>query len=295
MTNPLHADYYADNAVQHKVTVVENVHIADETYRCRFRCPEMAQRFLPGQFLMVRMFDGADPLIGRPFALYDVVADESGQPTDIDFVYLVEGKLTSCLANVQPGSQLEVWGPLGNGFIPRPCRHLIMVAGGIGQTPFLAVAKERLGNQASASARDSATVETATLCYGARTAGRLAGLDDFAAAGLDVKIATDDGSQGHHGFVTDLLNALLDAESAGAGTDDVHILCCGPEPMMHAVSEIAKQRGVSCEVSLEEPMACGIGICFTCVAKICDDSGEWDYKRTCVSGPVYDAKKVVWS
>ena len=286
MSNPLHADYYADEAVSTTAEILENVQIAEHTYRLRFRAPEMASRVLPGQFLMVRLAGCDDPLIGRPFALYDV-HDVDGQPSDVDFVYLVEGKLTSRLATIPRGQEVEVWGPLGNGFIPTDCKHLVMVAGGIGQTPFLAVAKERLGRRAFG--RDAKPVDKATFVYGARTSGRLAGLDDFEATGLDLRIATDDGSRGHRGLVTDLLPELLAEDPA-----ETHVVCCGPHPMMAAVSRVAQQHGVSCEVSLEEPMACGIGICFTCVAMIHQEDGTCDYKRTCVEGPVFPAGKVAW-
>ncbi len=298
MTNPLHAAYYADQAVHESVRIVENVPIADRTYRCRVHCPEMARRFFPGQFLMVRTSDGDDPLIGRPFALYDVVSDPQGRPAEIDFVYLVEGKLTGCLAKMQAGQSLTIWGPLGNGFQPKPCRHLIMVAGGIGQTPFLAVARERIGAgfPSTGTARMHASVETATLCYGAATADRLAGLDQFAAEGVAVFTATEDGSHGHAGRVTDVLRARLDEHVAShTPREDLHVLCCGPHPMMAAVFAMTDAYGVECEVSLEEPMACGIGICFACVARIRDASNQWDYKRTCVSGPVFDARAVAWS
>jgi hypothetical protein len=114
--NPLHAKYYADQAVQLAVEIVENVRLAKDTYRVRFRAPPIARCIVPGQFLMLRLADVNDPLIGRPLALYDTIAGASGQPESIDVVYLVKGKLTSRLWQMQPGQCLEVWGPLGNGF-----------------------------------------------------------------------------------------------------------------------------------------------------------------------------------
>ncbi len=107
--------------------------------------------------------------------------------------------------------------------------------------------------------------------------------------GLDVRLATDDGSRGHHGFVTELLKQSLVSDCP----PDL-IYCCGPEPMMHAVQKIATAANVSCWLSLETPMACGIGICFSCVAKIQQDDGEWDYRRTCLEGPIFPATKVVF-
>ncbi|MAD81283.1 MAG: dihydroorotate dehydrogenase electron transfer subunit [Pirellulaceae bacterium] len=293
MSNPLHAEYYADAAIQQKVEVVENVKLARDTYRVRFHCPEIAARIVPGQFLMLRLAGMTDPLIGRPLALYDTVPASSGADSgaqEIDVVYLVKGKMTSRLVGFQPGQWLDVWGPLGNGFAPRPTGHLIMVAGGIGQTPFVALAQEALGKRRYGDrTRQPARSNQVTLCYGARTAELLAGVEDFQRAGVDVRIATDDGSRGHHGLVTDLLRQTL-AES----DDDRRIICCGPEPMMVAVAGVAAETETPCQISLETPMACGIGICFTCVAKVRDANGQWDYKRTCVDGPVFDATSIVW-
>lgn len=282
--NPLHAAYYPDRAVQATVPIVENVRLARDTFRVRIICPEIAHRILPGQFVMLRIAGLNDPLIGRPLAMYDVQGDT------LDVVYLVKGKFTTRLAKLDPGDRLDVWGPLGNGFTPHPAEHLIMVAGGIGQTPFLALAQERLGRrQFGTPPRSVPPVHQVTFCYGARTADYFAGLDDFAALGIDLRLSTDDGTRGQHGLVTDLLKQAL-AET----TLQPRIVCCGPERMMEAVAHIAAAAGVPCEVSLETPMACGIGICFTCVAMIKDDDGECDYKRTCVEGPVFAAEKVVW-
>jgi dihydroorotate dehydrogenase electron transfer subunit len=164
-----------------------------------------------------------------------------------------------------------------------------MVAGGIGQTPFLALAQEALGKKRYGNpSREVPRAARVTFCYGARTADYFAGLDDFERLGIDIRLATDDGSRGHHGLVTELLKQVL-AESRG----QARIACCGPEPMMEAVAQMAHEAKIPCEVSLETPMACGIGICFTCVAKIRQEGG-WDYKRTCVEGPVFDAELIEW-
>ncbi len=290
-TNPLAADYYADAAQRYEVTLVENRQIARDTYRLRFECPELAQQVVPGQFLMLRLPGCDDPLLGRPFALYDTVIDSEGKPIGLDIVYLVVGKMTSRLAQLKPGDSLEIWGPLGNGFSAEPVDHLVMVAGGIGQTPFLALGREFLGGRAyGRPTRPITPSERVTLCYGVRSADLLAGEDDFRAAGIDLRISSDDGSVGHHGLVTDLVKEILAEEKASA----CRIACCGPEPMMEAVAQIALTHTVACQISLETPMACGVGICFSCVVKITQPDGSWDYKRTCVEGPVFDAKKIVW-
>lgn len=280
-------------AGQYRATVVEQVTMARNTFRLRLRCPEIAERITPGQFFMIRQARGTDPLLGRPFALYDTYLDEHGQPTGFDFGYVQIGKMTSLMPTWKIGDEVNLWGPLGNGFpvVPDGTRHLMFVAGGIGQTPFLAMAREALGrkNYGSPTRCSTNKPEKVTLCYGARSADYLAGLNDFAMDGLDVKIATDDGSQGHHGFVTDLLKLSLASDCPPDA-----IYCCGPEPMMHAVQKIAVAANVACWLSLETPMACGIGICFSCVAKIQQPDGEWDYRRTCLEGPIFPASKVVF-
>ena len=292
--NPLHADYYADTSVHHSAEVIENVQVAQGTWRVRFRCPEMASKCKPGQFIMLKITDRDDPLIGRPLAVFEITPDENGVPTDLDAVYLVKGNLTTRLVDVRAGQTLDVWGPLGNGFLPQPTRHLIMVAGGIGQTPFVTLAKEYLG--LTNYGRDCPQADKVTLCYGARNEGLLAGVETFEAVpGLDVRLCTDDGSLGHHGLVTDVLKQVLEDDKQAHGSNEgVRVVCCGPEPMMEAVAAVSKSWEVACQVSLETPMACGIGICFTCVTKVLQDDGSWDYKRTCVEGPVFDASKIIW-
>jgi dihydroorotate dehydrogenase electron transfer subunit len=289
--NPLHADFYADGACQVRAKVVENVRLARDTYRIRFDCPEIARRIVPGQFLMLRLAGLNDPLLGRPLALYNTVVDGSGEPTMIDVVYLRLGKMTSQLVHFAAGDELDVCGPLGNGFPAIATEQLIMVAGGIGQTPFLALGKEYLGRQRYGKPRRSgARASRVTLCCGVRTADYLAGIPDFESAGFDVRLASDDGSVGRHGFVTEVLNDLLvETEKV-----DRVVMCCGPEPMMHAVAKLCEQHSTRCLVSLETPMACGIGICFSCVTKVRQADGGWDYKRTCVEGPIFDAQKIEW-
>ena len=126
-----------------------------------------------------------------------------------------------------------------------------------------------------------------TLCYGHRSAAFLAGVDDFCRLGVDVSISTDDGSAGHHGLVTDLVPPVVEASP-----DPCRIVACGPEKMLHATIRLAARLGLPCQVSLESPMACGIGKCFSCVTKIRDRQGDWDYRRICVEGPVFDAADV---
>jgi dihydroorotate dehydrogenase electron transfer subunit len=293
-------------AFQRLVTVLENLPIAQDTYRLRLADPDLSRAIRPGQFVMVRTGPEGltDPLLGRPFALYDVVRDDSGEAVAFDVVYLVIGRGTASLAARRPGDRLSVWGPLGNGFGPPPAARpgadkasVVFVAGGIGQTPFLALGREWLGRASYGNkptpgntVNSPAFVASATLLYGVRSASLLAGLDDFRAAGIDIEVATDDGTAGHHGYVTDLLAARL-----ARGERPSRVVGCGPAPMLASLAKLVEAHGLACDVSLENHMACGFGACFSCVAPIRQADGTPDLRRVCVEGPVFPASVVDWS
>ena len=265
---------------------LQHVRVAERTYRIRLECPAVAGRIRPGQFLMLRLPGTTDPLLARPFALYDTVLDEAGQPFAVDVVYLVVGKMTGLLPQVRSGDPIDVWGPLGNGFPDlgnQGC--VVLVAGGIGQTPFLAFARDLLGERGYGGDAPRRKSTRVSLYYGVRSATLAAGVDDFQAAGADVHLATDDGSIGFRGLVTQ----LLDRERP-----DGPLVGCGPEPMLQALAKLAARWGVSCHVSLETPMACGFGVCFSCVTQVKLPDGGWDFKRVCVDGPVFDAACLHW-
>ncbi len=269
--------------LQTTAPVVANRRLARDTYLIRLEAADLARRIRPGQFVMLRLATASDPLLGRPFALYDTYLDAHGEPAGIDVVYLVVGKLTRRLAALRPGDALQTWGPLGNGF-PDPVGddHVGLVAGGIGQTPFLAHSRELLGTRGYGGQPARRRVHRVSLYYGVRTAELAAGVDDFRAAGATVRVATDDGSLGFRGLVTQLLQQHEPPQ---------HLFGCGPEPMLHALAHLARERGTPCHLSLETPMACGVGICFSCVTRVKTADG-WDYRRVCVEGPVFDAAEL---
>jgi dihydroorotate dehydrogenase electron transfer subunit len=268
------------------VAVIANSLLARNTYSLRLHAPELARVIRPGQFLMLRVPGTTDPLLGRPFAFYDTVLDEQGQPVGLDVVYLVVGKMTRLMAELRAGDRVEVWGPLGNSFpeLP-PLDHVGLVAGGIGQTPFLAAVRDLLGQHGYGGRPARRTAQRVSLYYGVRSADLAAGVEDFRSAGAAVHLASDDGSLGFHGFVTQLLEQQAEMPQ--------HLIGCGPEPMLHALAELARRRSVPCHLSLETPMACGVGICFSCVTKVRTADG-WDYRRVCVEGPVFEARDLVW-
>ncbi len=268
-------------------TTLENRQIADSTWKISIQAPEFAARVESGKFVMLRLAAGDDPLLGRPFAIYDV-DKTSGR---VEVVYAVVGKGTTRLTTLRPGDPIRLWGPLGNGWAEALCgqtpKNLVLVAGGVGNAPFYLLIKEQL----EAAKKDPANAPKLTFVFGARSAERLSCVDDFRALGVDVRLATEDGSAGTKGFVTDVFPEILPNDVASEG---VRLLCCGPHPMLKAVAKYSEARGFECWTSLESPMACGLGICFSCVVDWKTDDGTWDYKRTCADGPVFDASRLRW-
>ncbi len=287
------AIHYADHIAVTETVVEKLLELAQDTFLIRLEAPQIAANALPGQFVMVRFAERDAPLIGRALAVYDIVDDADGRARAIDLVFVRKGSFTTPLSHCSPGTRVQVWGPLGNGFDPRPCETLVMAAGGIGQTPMLMLAREALGLRQFGNARSAGWAKSVRLVYGARTKSLLACVEDFKRVGIDVNLCTDDGTAGSHSRVPDRLFELLGGDGQHATT---RVATCGPEIMMQKVAEGCVARGIDCQVSMETPMACGIGICFSCVAKVRTTLGEsdWDYRRTCVEGPVFDAGQIVW-
>lgn len=287
----LHAKHYADAMVSVEAPLILNEQIAENTFLLRVHAPEIAAAAKPGQFVMIRLAGLDAPLIGRAFAIYDMhageqnAAPEKDSPQTLDLIYLRKGALTQPLSRSPVGTPVALWGPLGNAFRDDHCDRLIMAVGGIGQTPMLLTGRDAL------SRGWAGRVE---MIYGARRSSLLAGVADFRAAGFDVTTCTDDGSEGRRALVPEVLAERLDQLIAADAGETIRVLTCGPEIMMQKVAEVGAVRGVDVQVSMETPMACGIGICFSCVAKIHQDDGSWDYKRTCVDGPIFDAEKLCW-
>ncbi|MER3417111.1 MAG: dihydroorotate dehydrogenase electron transfer subunit [Gemmataceae bacterium] len=270
--------------------VIGNLRLAQDIYRLRLWVPDIAPVARPGQFFMVRLPGLSDPLLPRALALYDLASYR--QPDDcLDLVYRVVGKMTRLLAQIGVGHKLDITGPLGRPFPPLAGhKQLILIAGGIGHTPFLSWARQVRGLRGYGQAPPAEEVTDVTLYYGVRSAAYLSCVEDFEAAGVRVHLASEDGSVGFRGTVMDLVEQRLPAEEGQVWA------ACGPEGLLRAAHEAALRRGVTCWVSLETPMACGIGLCFGCVARWHDPASPlgWDYRRVCLEGPVVDSRQLVW-
>lgn len=230
--------------------------------------PDLAAEVRPGQFVNIRVHDGIDPLLRRPFS----VSRREGEY--IEILFNVVGKGTALLARLHQGMVLDLLGPLGTPFTTDDarCQTAVLVAGGLGVAP-MPILTESLRIQG----RDVRTF------LGARTAAHL-----VTNHLVNVAVATDDGSRGRKGTVVDLAaEALVQSPVRG-----VKMYACGPMPMLRAVARLAEKLDVPCEVSLEGPMACGIGICQGCPVELAGPQKK--YALMCKDGPTFDARTIRW-
>lgn len=223
---------------------------------------ELAEQARPGQF--VNLACGSGLLLRRPISICD-----AGDGL-LRIVFQVKGKGTRYLAGLRPGAEVDVLGPLGHGWDYPETGKVLVVGGGIGVPPMLYTAKRALNGAVAA--------------VGFRTAGLSILVEDFERAGCPVRIASDDGSLGYHGFVNELVKRELAADGSISA-----VLACGPRPMLRSVYSAAKEYGVPCQVSMEERMGCGIGACLVCA---CSVGGH--NRHVCKDGPVFRAEEVDW-
>jgi dihydroorotate dehydrogenase electron transfer subunit len=241
-----------------------------------------------GQFAMIGLglpAEATDPLLRRPFSLFNLPDGGPGGSRRARFFYKILGRGTAMLSRAAPGETIRCLAPLGNGFRPpqRPGGRLLLVAGGIGSASLHPLALQEM--------RDG---RSPLMLYGCRTASDLAGVGPSREAGVEVLVATDDGTAGRRGFASDLLDSFLRDEGPSAGGRWT-VCACGPTAMMKATSQVAARHGAPCYLSLESPMACGFGVCVGCVVGVHGDAATpVRYRRICVDGPVFDASSVIW-
>jgi dihydroorotate dehydrogenase electron transfer subunit len=260
--------------------VMANARLSPDYNVVTFDAPEIARRAQPGQFVMVKPAAGLDPLLRRPFSIFERVRDAGGAITGLSLLNKHVGVATSLLYEAQAGDRWLVLGPLGQPFVPvDPPAEAWMVAGGVGLAPFVTLA------EALAERRTPAT-----LFYGGRSVRDLYYENYFETLGVRLLLTTEDGSRGEQGRVTaPLARALIDAGARPAIT----LYACGPTPMMRAVAALGAQAGCPVFVSLEPVMGCGMGGCYSCVVRVRRGAGS-HFVRSCLDGPVFDGTTVVW-
>lgn len=238
--------------------------------------PEIARRAKPGQFIEVGV-RGAGTLLRRPFSISRVTRAGMGAGA-VEFVFDAHGPGTEWLASVREHDTLDVLGPLGRSFpVPQERMAVLLVGGGYGVAPlfFLADSLSQAGCRID-------------MIVGAADQERLHNRIEAKRISASVEFTTDDGSYGTKGRVTDVIGGMVDAGGHGA------IYACGPNGMLRAVSEFAATRSIPCLVAVEELMACGVGVCWTCVFPMRGKDGQVRNKRTCIDGPVFNGARVAW-
>ena len=264
-----------------------------------FKAPRIAKNTKPGQFFNIKINDSYRPLLRRPFSAHKIGKDK------IEILYKVVGKATRIFSTKKKSETLDIIGPLGNGFSFHPgAETVILVAGGHGIAPLVALAEELKTLPPSAGSRRSSPGEASygknakcIVFIGAKTKKQIVCEKDFRKLGAKVCIATDDGSKGRKGLVTSLLEHKLQNKSYPptprlwrTGKSRVTIYACGPKPMLKAVAKLVKRYGIPAQISLEEYMACGIGTCLGCPVKT-----QQGFKLVCKDGPVFDAEEIIWT
>ncbi len=256
--------------IQEKTQIIRLEHVTADIIRMTFDAPQIASMATPGQFVMIRTGGTNDPLLRRPFSISQTSSEGRFQ-----ILFKVVGRGTSLLSHCREGEYLSVLGPLGRGYRIDIRRPACLVGGGLGIAPLLFLGKRVLQKCVDAPP---------VVVLGARNREELAPLiQDFRGLGLSVHAATDDGSLGHHGLVTEVL------ESLNLGPDCMTYVC-GPKPMMAAVHLYCRRKHYSCQVSVETAMACGMGACLGCIVPL----EKGGYGHSCSDGPVFDAEDLLW-
>ena len=256
--------------LEQTVQIVSNERDTDSYFRLILRAPQIAPLIQPGQFAHVRVAPMQDALLRRPFSIFQVAGDT------FSILYKTVGKGTDALSRLCAGEELSVLAPLGHGFtVPQPGGETpLLVAGGYGMAALYLLAQR--------------SPQKGIVFVGGRRRLDILCETEFAALGWDVRVATEDGSHGEKGLVTAPLLQELKRT-----VPNRKLFACGPTGMLKAVGKLAQEFNMPAELSMDEHMCCGVGVCLTCVIPVKAAAG-WEYQRTCTEGPVFDARDVVW-
>ena len=260
--------------------VISNVQLSSDYNVLAIAAPEIAARALPGQFVMVKTGGHLEPLLRRPFSIFEVL-EERGTIVGLSLLSKRIGPSTTLIYDARRGDRIQCLGPLGRPFAPISAPdEAWLVAGGVGLAPFAMLGRVLRARQT-----------TVRLYYGARRAAELFYLDMFEKMGIELVLATEDGSRGEAGRVTVPLERDLSARPSDAS---VMVYACGPEPMLAAVAKLASTYGRPSQVSVERVMGCGVGGCYSCVIPIKTPEGKPHYVRSCLAGPVFRGNEISW-
>lgn len=259
--------------MQIQAKLVKKEQIKDDIFSFSVEAPEIVKIAKPGQFLEIRVTDQVEPFLRRPISIYNLDKEKG----ILEFIFQVKGKGTKILATKNEGELIDIIGPLGNGtFRIDEYQNLAIIGGGIGIFPLYELAKvAKLENKNVNTYLGFRSKEFVTL------------EEEFKNVSTTLCLATDDGSYGKNGFAINFLK-----EDIENGKID-SIFACGPMPMLRAVKTLAIEKNIPCQVSLEEKMGCGIGVCLGCAVKTAESSEESpEYKHVCKAGPVFEAREV---
>ena len=265
--------------------IISNAEVSPGYWRMRMTAPPEFSSAAPGQFVMVRVNGAIDPLLRRPFGIFDVgsyIPAHSGAVTQpfFEMLYRVVGKGTAMLAALHETDLLDILGPLGKGFdLGVKGEEKLIIGGGVGLAPLYLLAKELVQHS------------PVRLFAGGRTRDDILCITEFERLGVECYVATEDGSLGECGLVTQALVKHIDT-----GKNSVkNLYACGPHGMLQAVAAIAEKRSIPCQVSLEGYMACGVGACLGCVTPGKNHGPDTpDFRCVCTEGPVFDANELGW-
>jgi len=278
---------------QIRAKLIYNKKVKGKYFHLLLKAPRIAKQAQPGQFVDIRINDSCQPLLRRPFSIHKIGHKSQVTSHKLEILYEVVGRSTEILSQKKAGEYLDIIGPLGNGFDYRTAygvaRTALLVAGGMGVAPLLFLAEQLMKRNTPYAIRNTLVL------IGAKTKGHILCEKEFKKLGYSVKIATDDGSRGFKGKVTDLLKEILGTTNHEPRTT---IYACGPRPMLKEIAAISKEHKIPAQASLEEHMACGIGACLGCVVKTQNAKRNtqyrFQYKRICKEGPVFNADEIVW-
>ena len=278
--HPSQPSYTSNVPLDVVAEVLSNVHLSSDYNVLGLAAPEIAQLALPGQFVMVKTGDRLGPLLRRPFSVFEVLEDR-GAIVGLSLLSKRIGPSTTLLYDAKPGDRIQCLGPLGRPFAPVASPdEAWLVAGGVGLAPFATLAHVL-----------RARTITVKLYYGARRAAELFYLDMFEKMGVELALATEDGSRGDHGRVTVPLERDLKARPSDAS---VMLYACGPEPMLAVVAKLSAMHGRPSQVSVERVMGCGVGGCYSCVIPVKTAEGKPHFVRSCLAGPVFRGNEISW-